>query len=344
MQSVAVPVLCCFLLSAALPAREKPEKPGQARAQTQVQGAQGQFGAIYTMRDDFNLQFISAAYTLEPHRDYAATAPTADEKLLVIRFALKNARPLDNYYGGYTFTAVDEEENSYASTSGSTRYAPSGSSEYAPNLKPGQGVGQDSSKPLTVAIRIPNKARIKKLLVNNGRKAFPKEEILRFSIAGFADGDPKNTIAPLPAYAADASDKSGSTSLSLCQGTVGTFYPNTYVDVRCDSISYRPASDGKQTAVVQVTVKNRASRPVDSYYFQESPLELVEARDGSGQKYPPGEVGARQLSSDEALGSLQLNENEEASYRYFFEIPAGARLQSLRLGGGSLGHAYQIKF
>ncbi len=73
-------------------AAPKSNKSGSAKGQEQMKGGEGAFGAIYTTKDDFNLQLISAQYSLEPHNDYAGTMPSEEEKLVVITYAIKNSR------------------------------------------------------------------------------------------------------------------------------------------------------------------------------------------------------------------------------------------------------------
>ncbi|CAN0312674.1 unnamed protein product, partial [Phaeothamnion confervicola] len=146
------------------------------KAQQQQQGANGSFGAIYTMQNNFNLQLISARYSIEPHNDYNGTIANDGEKLLILTYAIKNASPAENYTGGYEFVAVDEADNNVANGSGTTKLEKSGSAEFNANLKPSQGIGQDPTNRLTVAFVLPAKAKIRKIMVKPGRKAVASEE------------------------------------------------------------------------------------------------------------------------------------------------------------------------
>lgn len=329
--------ICLLPLSAA------PVKQGSAKAQGQVAGAEVSFGAIYTMADGWNLQLLSAQYSLEPHNDYGETMAAQDEKLLVITYAIKNSRKEDNFTNGYTFVAVDENEKNYENGSGATRLAGTGCNEFSVNLKPGQGVGQDGNNRLTAAIVVPADAKIKKILVKQGRAGVAGEQVLRYSIAG------PNAIGKLPAYLADAT---GEKAVSPAPAKPAQWVPNGYCAVRFDGLAEEPdatvngqkAAEGKRFVSALFTARNATLKKVGLFYLDATQFENMRLRDGDGQKYSwVPESRARKLKVDEAINTGDgLEPKEEIRYRLVFEIPKSVKPASLEFGGGRPGHVYRV--
>lgn len=291
------------------------------------------------------MQLISAQYTLEPHNDYAGTMPSEDEKLVVITYAIKNSRSSDNSTGGYLFTLVDENEKNYDNGSGSTRLSSTGTAETYFNLKPSQGIGQDPKNRLSVAIPVPGKAKIKKIIVKQGRKAVASEDILRYPISG------TNKIVALPSYVADPADPTGATALSPAVVKAGEFYPNGYAHVRFDgltedadcTVNGQKAADGKRFVIANFTSRNATLKKLSFFDVDSNQFETMRLRDTDGEKYQTVvDSHARKAKSDELVASDYLEPQEEIHYRLIFELPKSVKPKSLDFGGGKYGHAYRV--
>lgn len=74
-------------------------------------GAVGRFGEIYGLKSGFTYQILSARYSYEPFDDYDGTYAATGNKVLVVRYAVKNDSPEDGVFlaGRHTFQV--EEAN-----------------------------------------------------------------------------------------------------------------------------------------------------------------------------------------------------------------------------------------
>lgn len=333
------------------PPAKKPPHVEPSKGTQQMKGGDGVFGVVYTMVNgsgtDYNVQFIKARYTLEPHNDYNGSMPGSNEKLFVLTFAVKNPnKDHDLDLGGIDITLVDENENNYALGSGTTSIAANGAKETYIVLKPGQGVGQDPiANELSLAIVIPGNAKIKKILLKGGRSTVPDEKVLRFPIAGTTGGSPKNVITPLPKYAADPTDPSGATALEISPVVLGKYYPDGYFAVRLDSVTLSTDTplkgemppEGKQWVIATFTAKNIYSKTSSTFDLGGEGIVL---KDGENEKYSTEEAGKRKATRDEEAGSVYVDVNEEFTFRQFFAVPKDVKLKSLLYPSGKYGHNY----
>lgn len=354
---VLTAVTVCALPAAAQTNKAKKKVPPtqQSRGTKQVAGGDGVFGEIYTLKSEFNFSLLSARYTIEPHNDYNGTMATNEEKLVWLTFAIKNSDSgKDHFWGGLDVTLVDENEKNYNAGAGSVRLASQGGKEYSVTLKPGQGVGQQPDKDeLSCAIAVPAKAKIKKIILNDGRKTVPSEKVVRYNIAGFPGGSPKNVIAPLPKYAADSSDPTGATLAIPATAEPGNYYPAGYFAIRFDGIllstvetlDKNKPEDGKQYAILTFTAKNIFSKPISTFELG-GQFDTLALRDTDNEKYgSAAESGyaLRRAKRDEALNSQEVAVGEEITYRYFFLIPKDAKPASITFGDGKYGHLYKLR-
>ena len=176
----------------------------------------------------------------------------------------------------------------------------------------------------------------------------PSEKVLRFNIAGYPGGSPKNVIAPLPKYAADPTDPTGATTLLTSPAVIGKYYPSGYFAVRADAVATstteplngNPPADGKEWYILSLTVKNSYAKGTASTFdFSDDKTPLL--RDADGEKYRPTEW-QRKVTHDEDASSTHIEPGEETSFRYFFEVPKGDKLKTVTFGGGKYGHVYQL--
>ena len=337
----------------AQPTKKKPDDGGQSRGTKQLAGGEGAFGVVYTLNTGMNFSLISAKYTLEPHNDYNGTLSKPDEKLIWLTFSVQNSEKLkDNEFGDLAVTLVDEDEKNYTPGSGTVMLASKGNAEFSVSLKPGQGVGLNPMKDeLSCAIPIPAKARIKKIMLNNGRLNVPGEKVLRYNIAGFPGGSLKNVIAPLPAYAADPKDSSGATVAIPGKAVIGTYYPAGYFAERLDSVTFSEEAlvdgakpeEGKRYVVALFTAKNAFSKKITIFELGGLGESLV-LRDTDGEKYKPASAMLRAKRAEKFEGNEEYEVGEELSFRYVFIVPKDAKLSTLNFGlGDNYGHEYRAE-
>jgi len=332
-------------------------KPTAIKGHGQLVGGIGRFGEIYTLRSGFNFSILGARYSVEPLGTYSYTSPRADEKLLIINCAVKNANKSDDWFGsgGGFITAVDSKGGLYESSDGSFSLKSAGPKTKI-ELRPGQGMGQPAlNDPLCMAIVVPGEARIVKIIVNQPRLNIT-EEVFRYYIAGATkaeageDGDPKNPVAPLPEPLRDPSDPTGATALSEGRGVLGTAtcdWASGDLRFRVNSLTYstedcnsRSPEDGKQWAVANVTIsfphpsgKAADYKEVTKYYWVGTGAGFAELLDADGDKYPALDYGTRKQTRDEPLADgSSLTPGGEYTYRIFFPVPKDVKLKKLTLG------------
>ena len=323
---------------------------GMSKGTAQLAGGDGVFGVVYTMQKGENLQLLKAKYTVEPHNDYGGTMPMSTEKIFWLTFAVKNPHPdRDLDLGGVDFTLVDEDANNYTTGSGQSKLTKKGFEDVYISLKPGQGLGQDpSTNELSMAWVVPGNAKIVKIMVNDGRATIASEKVLRYNVAGYPSGSPKNIIAPLPKYAADPTDATGATALLVSPAVMGKYYPSGYFSVCADSVNVSttetrkgsPPEDGKEFVILKIAAKNLYYHKAVST-FELGDEKVPTLRDADGQKYQP--YGDKwKASKDEVMESVEVEPNEGVTFRWFFEVPKGAKLKSLTFPGGKYSHTYQL--
>ena len=352
LRTTALPLAAAVLFSLSIPSLAQTRKqapPQQTKGQGQMAGGSGQFGVVYTVKGGFNLEILSAKYTVEPFESYYSAGAKTDGKLLVIDFAIKNVTPKDNYFGTDHFiTAVDTAGQLY--TTSNVSLASHGIRNFDTNLRPGQGMGQPAlHDPLRVAIQLPEKARIVKFMMRDGR-VFPKEDTFRYYIAGSTKeeageaGNPKNVIAPLPDNIRDPADPSGSTPLAEGKGVMGQVVPSGIFGLRLDGFSYsadnpkgRETPKRRRYAIATVTAKVLAysahgGKPTDSDI---EPNELLILTDTDGEKYQPrisGSAGGPYLKAKRPEPTdFKFDPGDEYTYRIVWEIPTDAVAKKIDL-------------
>jgi hypothetical protein len=310
------------------------------------------FGAIYTMNSGFNFQVIKARYSVEPWPSENGINPTADDKILIVTVAIKNATPADQFFNNTEFQAVDDMEGIY--TGNDYMLASKLGSGVGVTLKPGQGLGQNpAADEFAVGIKVPAKAHITKLILKDGRKLVKDEEVVRYFIADAAtkardgaDGNQKNVIAPLPDYIRDPADKSGAVAIAIPIVKLGTIVPSSLANMSVDAVAFssemvdgKPPPDGKQFANVTLTVTNLYGRGITIFDTAGADTTIT---DSDGEKYKPTDAGQRKAKRDEPVpDTLKLQHGESYTYRYFFEVPKDVKLKTLTFGQTD-GHKYQI--
>jgi hypothetical protein len=320
---------------------KKPSIP-PTQGHAQMAGGNGEFGVTYTLKNDINLVIYSARYTLEPFDCQIWTAPTHDQKLFECDLAFKNAAGQDKATpSGRLITLVDSTGASYGTDARYMAQDSQGSKGYMPMLHPGQGIGQPGlHDPLHIIAVVPAKARIVKLLFNYGRKfAKPDEEVIRYYIAGAtkeeagADGDPKNVVAPLPAYAADPADKSGAIALDEGKASVGQEYPSEGFHIKLNSAAFSmdslmgsPPKKNMKYVVLNVTAQLMVDTDALMSTLAGNFDPLWQLTDGDGEHYKPSGF-LKASSDDEANHKFKLHDTY--TFRVVFSVPQAATIKNV---------------
>lgn len=347
--SIALPTASLAQKQKKTPVKPPVKNQDISRAQGQLQGGDGVFGAIYTLNSGWNFTILRARYTLDPYLSYDGVFPEPDGKLLILSLAIKNSDPTDKFFGGPEFQAFDEDGHEYPSSD--YRLASEGSKQNSFNLKPGQGIGQTPDKDeFAIAFHVPGKARISKIILKDGRKFVKDEKVVRYFISDVATkdrdgqpGNPKNAIAPLPNYIRDPADKLGATALTEPATNLGTAVPTGYYTVSIDSVTLSSTekckdqlpADGKQYAIVTMTVKNIWSKEMGLFDLLSDSTTVL--KDADGEKYATIEgSGRRKTKRDEPLADgLTIPPGEMYTFRHFFEVPKDVKLKSVSFGQGN---------
>lgn len=328
------------------PALHSPAGP-PTKGQGQMAGGDARFGVIYTLKNDINFVIYSASYTLEPLSCYMdGVAPKADEKLLILNVAFKNAAPTDTYLNmDRMFTAVDTTGQLYGSFD--LEQDSLGKKGFMSTLRPGQGIGQPELKDgLHIAFRIPGKARIVKIMVNTSRKLVkPEEKVFRYYIAGAtkaeagADGDPKNVIARLPGNAADPSDSSGAVALEEGKGVVGQELPSDRFHLKLNSVASttdpitgQAPPNEKKYVVLNVTAKMQVDTRSTMFTVAGGDFPTWQITDTDGERYKP--MYYIKASSKEPADH-QFDRGDEYTFRVVFVVPKAVQFKKLVIGAGA---------
>ena len=326
---------------------QQKKKPVLATSgQAQLNGLNAQFGTIYTLKSKFNFEILKARYTMEPFASYGIVAPQTDQKVLVVDIAIKNTIPSDNFFNVEGFaSAFDEKGQQYNFGSGCLALKSLGRKSPNTNLKPGQGLGQPAlNDPLEMAVVLPAKARIVKIILNTGRLG-TSDSVMRYYVAGATKeeagetGNPSNIIAPMPENVRDTSDKSGAVALTEGIGKIGEYEPSRKYGLKLEDISVstekfkgEAAPEGKKFVVATITAKlliDENSQDIGEVTGGDYPLYAI--TDADGERYKP--YAYRKSRTDEdADHRFQLG--DEYKFRIVFLVPKDAPLKKLTLGAG----------
>lgn len=348
--TLLVLIVAIFVSDPAQSAKRSTTIVGTEHAQIAV--GDGEFCADYALKNGFSFEILTAKYSVNAFNCYAQIIPDQDEKLIIMNLEFKNSSAAANYLGdgGALITAIDSNGQKYDSVSGSLALESTGDDTFAPTLDPGQGLGQPSlNDPLRLAIDIPARARIVKLVLNVGKSA-AEDDSISYYIAGTAkseageDGDPKNTVVPLPDSVRDRGDSSGALALDIGHGGRaggGVNCPTNQVSAELDSIAYatteilfdgNPPDPGKLYVIASVTVTNVMAS--QGNFFDAANLDTIGLTNAIGGTYPT--IGLRKADKDEAPDDDKvLGPSEKYTFRIFFSVPRGDKLTSLIYEAGS---------
>ncbi len=316
--------------------KPKPQPTVGVKGASQLAGGAIRFGELFALKDGFTYQILSARYSLDPFEAYEPIKPDKNEKLLILTVAIKNnQRDRDNFFGEHVVQAVDSANQIYESTAYALKSKPG--EGFSPTLKPGQGLGQGGADPVELAIKLPQSTSLVKLILKQGREG-TSEEVLRFFLAGATEveaggkPDPKNLIAPLPAWAAP----DALVPLAQLLPSNSYFFQLTGFST-ASKLGETEAEEGKKWIFAHITVKNAWHKSQNIYDFSggDAINELV-LRDMDGEKHPASQL--LKAKRDEAAEG-ELDAGEERAFRIAFQVPKDATFKTVLLGSPG-GHRY----
>lgn len=320
----------------------------------QLSGGNGEFGVVYSFQDHWNEEILSVRYAAGPVVRYEGyDYPTAGQKLLIVAIAIKNPTSTPAFFNnesGQKIVAFDQNGTQYpindyeqqsAGLKGITN----------PTLNPGQGLGQPAlHDSLWVVGPIDGKARIEKIIINEGRLDHPTETVLRYYMSTAtaaedgANGDSRNVIAPLPAGLRDPSDATGATALDQCNGGKpgdGTLCPSNGFVMTLDAFGdapggftyhNNPAPAGQKYVLATVTLKNPTQQGIPLTYAV--PSGINQLKDGDGDSF--NATACVKKSNGDDISGDDLDPGDSRTIRYLYTIPSNesATTFSLRCNTG----------
>lgn len=296
--------------------KPKPQpKPGGVLGMVPMAGVEGKLGQTYTIgtNDPINFTLTSAEYTLERvNIDTSVYAPSAEEKLLVLRYTVHNPNKTERryYWNTVGFTAVDamNQNREFVQNAGSRETGEA----LNINLKPAQKV-----EAYTV-INVPAKGVVPKLIVK------PEDGgVIRYDLRGVAK--------PLSAPFADPSDKTGATAPTEIPAQTGQYYPLHNFDIKVLETGYTDAlgetvpEEGQRFFVATISMRN-GTKDEKRFYWGTFKATLVDA---DGEEAQWSQTMLRATRNETADGTLKPGQEYKA--RVYFSLPKDAAAKTLTL-------------
>ena len=296
-------------------------------------GQDGVFGKDYRINREYPLQFIleKVEYTVGRVRlGDAVRGCQADEKLMVVHFAVQNATNDDSGFRFDTIamTAVDDQQQNFEYR---RDYAADGTGQLVDLLlKPAQKMRCYAVLPMPAA------ARITKLMI------LPRDDndpVLRYALDGKIDR--------LPETVADPADKTGLTPAAELAAKVGEWRPIGQLDVRIDAgaasaeaIADNDLPEGRSWYAVTLTLRNGSPAK-----------QLINERALTGKLGLTDETEVEQpllvMPKAAKPASFDLPAGAERAVRLFFAVgpddkPAAVRVRGLNFIDGTEGESREV--
>lgn len=288
-----------------------------AAGTTQLAGQQANVGTSYTVgrANPLNFNLTAAEYRLEPITLRDVYSAQADQKLLVLRFAVQNPTPRDLPvgYAAFKITAVDDKDVNYEFDGYVAREGEF--AEYDAALKPSQRVN------LVAAWPVGANANIVKLLVERKGEDAP---ILRYDLRG--------KVKPLTSpFSLD-----GIAALAEVKAQTGIYYPLQRLAAKVESFAFtsealdgRPPAEGRRYLTITTSVRNLSANQDIPISYRNFTVVLTDA-DGATQENPNYTVRA---SGGDRFES-NLRPGAEARFRFYFEVGQDQALSQFGLREG----------
>lgn len=287
-------------------------------ATTQLTGVDdAKIGTRYTLgkANPINITVDSIEYTAAPVVLGAnLVLPKAEEKLMVVRYAIDNPSKRDLTVMWHTakFTVVDKDDKNWQYVNNVAR-APKGETG-ATVIKPAQKTS------FYVVVIVPAKGELAKLIVESSDK-----QVLRYQLKG--------KVKPIPAPIADPADKSGATALTDVPGKIGEFYPLGNYSVKLESAALGDAAiNGKAPKAnhrfLTIILTARNDSPAKQNMMWHAFVPKLTDTDGLEVKWN----GTLLLASrDQPIGAQTIEPKQEVKIRYFYEVPNDLKLKSFSI-------------
>jgi hypothetical protein len=280
----------------------------------------GLFGHTYALDGNVDISVDNAGYTLKrvyygyKHGDLAGK----DEKLLVVRYKLKNGDSSDLYYDGQSvnFTVVSPDGHEFQNDEDAGNEKTGGAA--GGTLKAGQTAS------LFKVIHVPAQGEMPTLLVTPGPPGLPS---LRYNLAG--------AVKPLPPPFADPADTASVTAVSTVPATVGVPYPTGGFDISVLKVAFstekmmptdtgaRKADSGRRFLVVTISAKC-FSDDVDDLSTYAPEMFVVDTA-GNVTKFNGAIISPTLPRAAETI----VTHGETRFFRLIFQVDKTATLKSL---------------
>ena len=297
----------------------------------QMPGDDAKIGQVYKMGGDnpwyFRLQ--SAEFTTQQVViGDGLHAPTAKEKLLLLKFTMQNPNKQEAFMRGDSLklTVVDAKNVNHQSVED---WGDQGNkTKVEMSLKPAQTVE------LYTVVLVPAAGRVPKLIVQvPGDAAAP---VLRYDL--------RDKVTGLQAPVADPQDDSGATALEEVPAQIGTANPCANFDVTVEKFEYSTAAvdgdapgEGERYLVATLLMKNES--PSDTFMRYDTLVPVLTSADGNQLTYK-GMLAAG--------GTQAFEQNVKAGaavrVRIYFTVPKDAAPKTLSIKEGeSRAYVYEVK-
>lgn len=327
--------LCSLILTplaaSAEPAKAKPKPAPKAPAKPynpaagQMFGGEGQFDVQYSAKT-LNLAFKvkSLAYTVERFSiDGDTWTPKADEKLLIVRFGIKNPTKEDLYFGSRNlFQAVTANGQTLDDIGYSRRE--SSTTATADTLKPGQGY-----EDLLTCIVIPAQGTIKRLIFMDGR-AGTQEEVTRYEL-----GKTPNVVQPIPVPYADPAVATGAVPRLEIPAEFGKEYLAGDRNLTVNNVRYtndamgegqEKPEEGFRYLTGEVTVTNGTYAKA---YFNNGYLG-IKAVDANNEEVPNDNALLKGTRNEEF--GAEIDAGKSVKVRFYFPVANDFKAAKLIVG------------
>ena len=326
--------LCLALTPLALAQVKKkpaPKKPAASVAAPQVARPTqptGIFGRTDALPDlGIQLTLLSAELTLEPvNIGENRMAPKADQKLLVVRFKVQNAKTgdLPMPLTGKMIQAVAQDDATYLACE-ELGYEAKPLYKDAETRKPASSLilKRVQNAPVCVAvIPVPAEGQVPKLIFHTGEGG----SILRFDLRG--------QVKPLPAGDRDPSDDKGFTARKEYiwkagerARTWGADFTVEKVEASGDAELLKHLNtDAEKNGALVVTMSLQVQTPYQKYLFNSDNTLEVKAFDTDGNGYDAELLAG---SRNAGVDVVKHGQGSQVRVRYVIAFPREAKLDKL---------------
>lgn len=308
------------------PTPQKPVgAPPPAARPTQPTGIFGRTDALPSL--GIQLTLLSAELSVEPvNVGENRMAPKADQKLLLVRFKVQNARSgdLPMPLTGKMIQVVAQDDATYVACE-TLGYEAKASYTGAETRKPAHELilKRTQNAPVCLAvIPVPAEGQVPKLIFHTGEGG----NTLRFDLRG--------QVKPLPVGDRDPSDDKGFTARKEYIGktgervrTWGTDFTVEKVEASADPklLEYLQTDSEKNGALV-VTMSVQVQTPYEKYLFNSDNTLEVKALDTDGNAYDAELLAGSRIAN---VDVVRHGKGSQVRVRYVVPFPREAKLDKL---------------